>query len=131
MGGHTKGPWHWVDSDSDEPWSGVGYLSSASLRTVEEFGENKTEEREGKHYTRFRLPKFIFDSEDIGGDEESEANARLIAKAPEMLELIQELVAVIRGECPSILDEDRGGFSGLEERVDSVLIDAILNEPDA
>ena len=41
--------------------------------------------------------------------EEAEANARLIAAAPLLLEALIVLHAVVVGECPSLLDEDSGG----------------------
>jgi hypothetical protein len=88
---HTPGPWQWVDGQTDEVWTG-GALYSGSLRTVEEFGKSETVERDGQHYTTFALPKFIVDCECIGGDDEAEANARLIAAAPELLAVCKALM---------------------------------------
>lgn len=34
---------------------------------------------------------------------------------------LSDLVAVVRGECPSLLNEDSGGNSGLDEQVDTAL----------
>ena len=83
MSGYTPGPWHWVDPETDEPKAG-GY---ASLRTVEEFGENKTEVRDGKSYTSFALPKWVLDAEEV-----SPEDARLIAAAPDLLMCLKECV---------------------------------------
>lgn len=41
--------------------------------------------------------------------EEADANARLIAAAPDLLEALRELYATVRGECPSIFNEYSGG----------------------
>ena len=87
----TPGPWHWVDARSDEPIKVVGHLGG-SLRTVDEFGENKTEVRDGKSYTSFRLPKFIMDGESFGAatNDENAANARLIAASPDLAEALEK-----------------------------------------
>jgi len=58
----TPGPWEWINPEDDSPWSGSGY---ASLRTVKRYGEDKTEVRNGLHYTSFSLPKFLIEAEDI------------------------------------------------------------------
>jgi hypothetical protein len=78
---HTKGPWHWVNSHTDQlfdfnkPWDGGGY---PSLRTVKE---------ESTPHSLGPVPKWILDAEPdhlIG----SEANARLIAAAPDLLDAL-------------------------------------------
>lgn len=75
----TPGPWAWVNSDNDESWSG-GFLRGASLRAVAQFGVNETKIVDGKSYTTWALPKFIIDSECIGGDVESDATAEYLAR---------------------------------------------------
>jgi hypothetical protein len=85
---YTPGPWHWVNSATDEPfdfdvqWDGNGY---PSLRTVNEYGENKTEVRDGKTYTSWALPEWILTAEPMQNGNDA-ANARLIAAAPDLLE---------------------------------------------
>ncbi len=102
LSAHTPGPWQWVDPDSDTVWEG-GCLRYASLRTVEEFGVNETKVIDGKSYTSFALPKFITEAENIGGDEVDEANARLIAAAPELLDA---LVAAMKFIDSHVADPD-------------------------
>lgn len=70
----TPGPWEWINPDDDSPWDGSGY---ASLRTVKHYGEDKTEVRDGLHYTTFSLPKFLVEAEQI----ESVDDAAFIAAA--------------------------------------------------
>lgn len=77
----TPGPWEWVNPESDESRC-KGEMRS-SLRTVE-------------HWPCFfamgrQLPKWILDAE-ITDSDEMEANARLIAAAPLMLEALEEIV---------------------------------------
>ena len=83
VGKATPGPWEWINSNTDEPfdfdspWDGGGY---PSLRTVECFGENKTEVRDGGTYTSFALPKWILDAEPMQNGNDA-ANAALIVAA--------------------------------------------------
>ena len=92
----TPGPWRWVNSDDDEPWAG-GILWNGSLRTIQLFGEDKTEVIDGKRYTSFALPKFVLDCEVIAETEEFAANARLIAAAPDLLYALEELIPQLTG----------------------------------
>ena len=97
MSKHTPGPWRWVNSQTDEPfdfdvpWDGYGY---PSLRTVAEFGETKSEVIDGQTYSSRSLPQWILDAEPLqhGNDE---ANARLIAAAPDLLAMLVEAHDII------------------------------------
>ena len=46
---------------------------------------------------------------------------REAALADELAEALEELQALVRGECPSLLDGDRGGLSRLDLAIDSAL----------
>lgn len=93
---HTPGPWHWVNSRTDEPfdfnapWDGDGY---PDLRTVAKFGENKVEIVDGKTYSSFALPKWILTAEPMQNGNDL-ANARLIAAVPELLEIAKAALAL-------------------------------------
>lgn len=55
---------------------------------------------------------------------DSAANARLIAAAPDLLDALKELVAVVRGECPSLLEEDSGGSALLDMAIEDAIAKA-------
>lgn len=87
MSAHTPGPWHWVNNRTDEPFDFNAEFdgeSFPSLRTVEEFGKNETIPWGAGTRTTRALPHWILDAEPMqnGNDE---ANARLIAAAPDLL----------------------------------------------
>lgn len=91
---HTPGPWHWVDSVDDKPYVFGGSNNGwPSLRTVDVFGENKTVNNDGKSYTSFALPKFILD---VDGQMANEADARLIAAAPQLVDGINALLGLLQ-----------------------------------
>lgn len=82
---HTPGPWHWVNTETDEPfdfdaeWGGGG---RPSLRTVavRKKHENST----------YELPDWILDAEPMQNGNDA-ANALLIAAAPDLLEALRGL----------------------------------------
>lgn len=45
----------------------------------------------------------------------------LIAQRDELAAALEELVALVRGECPSLLDDDRGSLGRLSAQIDAVL----------
>lgn len=57
------------------------------------------------------------------------ADAALIAAAPELLNALEELTALVRGECPSLLDEYRGGLGRLSAQIDAALAKAKSVQP--
>ena len=54
----------------------------------------------------------------------SEADGRLMAAAPELLEALKKLYALVEGECPSLLDEDSGGDSRLDIEIRAAIAKA-------
>jgi hypothetical protein len=46
---------------------------------------------------------------------------RLTAERDALLTLLAELTALVRGECPALLDEDRGGNAQLSLEIDAAM----------
>lgn len=93
---HTPGPW-FIENDGDSlnvighpTWecSRFGKAGEWDVATITEFHEDNKDE--------------------------TISNARLISAAPDLLECLVELYAIVRGECPQILNEDSGGSAELE-----------------
>jgi hypothetical protein len=47
--------------------------------------------------------------------------AEALKAIPVIREALSDLAAVVRGECPSLLNEDSGGDAGLDMRIDEAL----------
>lgn len=61
MGKYTPGPWHWINSSTDEPYDFYAQWDGGmpSLRTVAE----RVIEADANHLIGYSLPKFIVDAE--------------------------------------------------------------------
>jgi len=66
-------------------------------------------------------PQTVPDYEETFYEEE---DAHILAASRDMYEALKELYAVVKGECPSLLDEDSGGDSRLALEIESVLAKA-------
>lgn len=81
MSGHTPGPW-------------------TATRVPTSIG----------HAWQFDPPGGCIYVDDGGAEERdaktAEADARLIAAAPDLLDALENLYALVRGECPSVLEDD-------------------------
>lgn len=97
----TPGPWHWVNSQTDEPydfeaeWDGHG---CPSLRT--------TWCRDDESFYN-GLPEFILDAE----PEIEPANASLISAAPDMVNVIERILE--RGYVSACIEEERDDYASL------------------
>lgn len=60
-------------------------------------------------------------AEQLSFHREDKAKAHLIANAPALREALEDLFAVVRGECPSLLNEDSGGDGELSIRIEDLL----------
>ena len=60
-------------------------------------------------------------SEQLSFHREDKAKAHLIAAAPDLLEALRDLVALVRGECPRLLNEDSGGDAKLSIGIDAAI----------
>ena len=96
----TPGLWGWVNGENDNPWNGSAVeLPAASLRTIEQFPQAGL---------CFTLPVFVIDfAEGLDYmDEESKANAHLIAAAPDGHSL-GEMVTDICGNPKGVSESDQ------------------------
>ena len=105
MSKHTPGPWNWVNPQTDEPWE-VGEFRG-SLRTVAKFQSPNS---------NWMLPKWILDMEEVRGDtnEENEANLRLIAAAPDLLEALKMMHELVAHASPTAF------FNGVTDSTGSI-----------
>lgn len=55
---------------------------------------------------------------------EQMANTQLFAAAPELLAALEDLTALVRGECPALLNEDSGGDARLVMEIDEAITKA-------
>lgn len=99
---HTPGPWEIV-SDHKSPRIESDHGEFVCVASVDAAG-----------FVGLRFPN--------GGDDGPDA--RLLTAAPDMYEALKELYAVVKGECPSLLDEDSGGDSRLALEIESALAKA-------
>lgn len=96
---HTPGPW---EQHGQHVWGPHSV-------TVAYCGCNMSSEASGSY--------------SIGADE-AVANARLITAAPLLLTALTELHALVKGECPSLLDEDSGGNWSLAIAIEEAIAHA-------
>jgi len=128
MRGHTPGPWHVGGEHGAEQLR----PSIRILRDVTHV--------EGVRPTTYVIGSVTYPTTrgDTVGAEERRANARLIAaatallqevierraadaKVRELVEALTELYAAVRGECPSLLNEDSGGNARLDLKIADAL----------
>jgi len=101
-GKHTPGPWHWDSQDDVIDCGNLPALRAANGETICHFGDDT-------------------DYYPTEGNPPSEADARLIAAAPELRAALEELYALVRGESPRLLDEDSGGDANLDIEIRNLL----------
>ena len=94
MSKHTPGPWK-VNAQRSSGWmdNGVYIFAGTNIARV------------------YR---------DLGQDVQ-EANAHLIAAAPDLLAALKELRTYVLGEAPSLLNGDLGGNGSLSDQIDAAL----------
>lgn len=54
-------------------------------------------------------------------DRNWETVSHLIEAAPNLFEALEELYAIVKGECPRLLDDDRGGSGYVDELCSSAI----------
>lgn len=86
-----------------------------ALRAVDACGGTYTPEQEASGYAQGHRDAL---------EDALKAAAPVDALMADLFDALKELLAVVRGECPAILDEDRGGISGLEDRVEAAVAKA-------
>ena len=102
MSGHTPGPWtvhsHWrgmvVPAIDVEKKRGGAVDPDVEAREYAKV----IHERGGSVYPEFYRSRVM--------REEAVANARLIAAAPDLLDALRNLYALVQGEAPSLLEDD-------------------------
>jgi hypothetical protein len=107
---HTPGPWRFVESPA---W---GYSALFNPETREEVlvtgGQNDGDS-----------------PETWMGEELTDANRALIEAAPDLLAALEELHALVVGECPSLLNEESGGCARLDMAVCAAIAKAKGDKP--
>lgn len=63
----------------------------------------------------------ICDNEHGAARELTLAEVQLHSAAPELADALEGLLCVVRGECPSLLNEDSGGSAALDIQIDAAL----------
>jgi len=119
--GPTKGPWradtdgkpdndmhHGVIAECNDLWIAAMYRSGTTTDGDDKSPESEKEVAANARYVAAADPDTI---------------AALLKERNALRDALTELYAAVKGECPSLLDEDRGGSARLDMAVSAALAD--------
>lgn len=134
---HTPGPWRWELNEGSKSISLCGGVPTFD-KTVMDFARWGMDGAAPRFNSKAAGDDFnIMERAEVFGavapgrahhaswfKNLSHPDALLIAAAPDLLAALIELRATVKGECPSLLNEDSGGSAHLDTMIDEAIAKA-------